>query len=611
MSYIKPTKRVGIADKSNHSTIAALAILWLMLTLTASGFLYRLEQTDLFLFTHDFFIQKTARPGGILSWLSAFLTQFMHIPWLGALILTTIYLAVVKLNIRTFSIPDSQRAIALIPAALLVSLLMHTGYLIYKIKFPSMAFVPALGFLVATFPANITNRLHSTASKLSWLTIWTLFAYPATGVFALIGTLSSTLTILGNNRYQTKEKVLAALSAGVLIGLTPLLWYFIFSCCRLANSWIALIPPIPDGCVFSHYVPFFLLGLWFIVIPFLGPRLPSGKQSHALQICSYAAIILYVLLFWFKDFAFYAETSMSWAADRNDWQKVVNIHRCVTRLKTNEPTRLMVMYKDLALFKLHREGDEAFSLRDGNRPQHTPVYIPLSLQAGKEFYFHYGLENFSFRWCIETHAESGWGTGSLRYAAMSSAVSGQTATSVRFLTMLRHTIFYNSWAGKQLELVNNPELIAQDEIYSSVLPLLFSDNWFDNDMSLLEDFLSGYFTERFPDSANEDYYRAAMLWAARKCNMEDFLYLYGQWLPLRSTERVPVHYQEALILFAGIEPNINVTHFPFDNKVRASYASYRKYLEQHSGITSGDDEFRRYFSRTYYYYYNTKRDERR
>lgn len=600
-------------DWSNRTIPTALGILWLALILAAPGYLYRLEQTDLFLFTRDFLVQKVARPGGLLAWLSAFLTQFMHIPWIGALILTGTYFAVTIFGRKTFSIPISQSVIALIPAALLAAALMHTGYLVYKLKYPSIAFVPALGFLVATLPVAVIKKLHLTSSKLLWLTIWTFLSYPATGIFALLGTLSSALQVIcapSVGRTGRNVKATTALLAAILIAIAPPLWHYVMGNSRLADSWTALVPPIPRGCRLSHYIPYLLMGLWFIVMPILGPRLSSRIQSRTSRFCSYTAISLYVLLFWFKDFAFAAETRMSWAADRGDWQKVVSIHRRTTSLKTHEPTRLMVMYKDLALFKLRSEGEEAFTLRDGSRPQRTPIYIPLSLQAGKEFYLHYGLPNFCYRWCIETHAESGWGSGSLRYAAMSSAVSGQTITASRFHTMLRHTIFYRHWAEKQKELSENPELMTLDETYRDILPILCSENWFDNDMSLLEEYLSGYFTERFPDNASEDYLRAAMLWAARKCNMEDFLYLYGQWLPKRSTERIPLHYQEALILFAGLDPNINVSHFPFDEVVKASYASYRKFVERHPGMTAGDDEFRRYFSRTYYYYYDKERYEK-
>ena len=49
------------------------------------------EQFQMFLIDKSYFLERIVVPGGLVNYLSEFLTQFYYIPWMGACILSLIY----------------------------------------------------------------------------------------------------------------------------------------------------------------------------------------------------------------------------------------------------------------------------------------------------------------------------------------------------------------------------------------------------------------------------------------------------------------------------------------------------------------------------------------
>ena len=70
----------------------------------------------------------------------------------------------------------------------------------------------------------------------------------------------------------------------------------------------------------------------------------------------------------------------------------------------------MVMNKNLALFRLGRAGDEMFQYREGGARPNAPFLVRLAHVGGKALYYHYGQENYCYRWCMEDGVTFGWRT---------------------------------------------------------------------------------------------------------------------------------------------------------------------------------------------------------
>ena len=108
--------------------LGALLVIAIALIVVEPDLLWKVQQYDLFLYTTLFFKQQMVVPGGMLSYLGAFFTQFFYYPWMGALMLCGWWLLLMWLTKRTFCIPDRWSIVTLIPVAILPTDNMSLGY---------------------------------------------------------------------------------------------------------------------------------------------------------------------------------------------------------------------------------------------------------------------------------------------------------------------------------------------------------------------------------------------------------------------------------------------------------------------------------------------------
>ena len=75
------------------------------------------EQYQLFLWTWDYLFERLSLPGGFADWIGEFIVQFFYVEWLGALLLTLLFVALQRLTARL--LPKSWLLLSLVPVALL------------------------------------------------------------------------------------------------------------------------------------------------------------------------------------------------------------------------------------------------------------------------------------------------------------------------------------------------------------------------------------------------------------------------------------------------------------------------------------------------------------
>ena len=74
------------------------------------------EQYQLFLWTGDYFLEKTTLPGGFADWFGEFIVQFYYVEWLGALLLALLFVALQRLTARL--LPESWILLSVVPVML-------------------------------------------------------------------------------------------------------------------------------------------------------------------------------------------------------------------------------------------------------------------------------------------------------------------------------------------------------------------------------------------------------------------------------------------------------------------------------------------------------------
>ena len=131
--------------------------------------------------------------------------------------------------------------------------------------------------------------------------------------------------------------------------------------------------------------------------------------------------------------------------EQNDWQGVM----AQETPEGDEPTRAIVMMRNLALARLGRQGDEMYHYRIGSKKPESPFPVKMTQVAGKSIYYHYGQANYCYRWCLEDGVEQGWRAEYLQYMTRCCIVNGEYTTAMKYIDMLKHTLFFKEWAEKQ------------------------------------------------------------------------------------------------------------------------------------------------------------------
>ena len=113
-----------------------------------------------------------------------------------------------------------------------------------------------------------------------------------------------------------------------------------------------------------------------------------------------------VYTFWMKDENFHHELAMQHHISNLDWEGVL----VEAAAQKDEPTRAIVMMRNLALSRLGKQGDLMFVYKNGSKAYAAPFGIRLMLVVGPLIYYQYGMLNYCNRLCMEMGVEFGFRT---------------------------------------------------------------------------------------------------------------------------------------------------------------------------------------------------------
>ena len=613
-------------------------LLWAALSLYGQYYLKKVEDLSLFLFDSLYFKEAFQTPGGFLSLIGSFFTQFLHLPWLGSLIWVVVLLTVYQLSVKAFRIPGQFTSLAIIPVALFIIANMSLGYGVFIMREQDHFFGPVIGYLTALIPIFAIRHLKQVWSRILCLAIWTAAGFPLLGMFTFIGTVSASLVVLTQTDTTRKDRFTVFLSGIALVILIPIVEYNFYTSYRMADSWLIGLPVISED-VWTHAMRApFQLALLFIPVMTVIPRwLKKESKNTIFQTSVLVISAVCVWAFWFKDENFRLELAMSEAVDRFEWQKVLDLYdnavqshvksderayaartKALKDIKDKdeisdivdryskrffEPTRTMVLYRDIALLKLDRALDESFTMKDGGRAQKSRIQIPMAYQSGKQIYLHYGLVNLSYRWCQEDLTEHNWSFSTLRYMAMHSIVMNESNFAYKYLNKLSKSIFYRRWAKEQMPLSLDSTLMAVSEPYSSILPYMCYEDRMINDMVKCETFLMRHFSEEQPPHATPEYDRAALLWAMRIQNIPLFWQRLYFYINSNRITELPKSVQEAALLYSKLEkPGFEI---PYSQSVTDSYDAFNNYVKANPirNMEESAYPYNKKFGKTFYYFY--------
>ena len=590
--------------------------------------LWKVQEMNLFLDTPLFLKQQMVTSGWLLTWLGSYFTEFFYYPWLGVLLLTLWWTALLLVIWRTFRIPVKWTAVLLVPLAATIIMNVDLGYWVYYLKLRGHFFVAAMGTTVAVAAVWLFRRLasyclpHTSSFFLlpSYLFISTAVLYPLIGFYGLLATLLMGVLLWRLGIQSITHRVIGSVVAVLFIAFWPLFYYnFVFCQTNVQNVWWTGLPLfIVDKELPNYYIPYYILVMSLVFMAFMYGRWERaqktevrGKNSDASHQKSGMAKWLCIQLalavvagfsiqhFWYKDHNFHKEFRMQKCIENLDWEGVL----AEEVGDEEEPTRAIVMMRNLALFRLGRQGDEMYHYLDGSKLCDSPVPIRMMQVAGYSMYYNYGLANYCHRWCLEQGVEFGFRAEYLKYLMRCALVTGDAQEARKYASILKNTRFHKAWAQKYERFIGQTNQMKAEAEFSPIFHLMTDDDILANDNMMAEKFLM----ERFLRSNSDDklYKEMSLIAALWYKDIQLFWPRFFDYGRTHAGQKMPIHYQEAAYLFGNLEHGVDISKMPFEEQVKRDYDGVMDLAN--NATSESEDEMRPIFytrfGHTYYYDY--------
>jgi len=276
----------------------------------------------------------------------------------------------------------------------------------------------------------------------------------------------------------------------------------------------------------------------------------------------------------------------------------------------DEPTRAIVMMKNLALFRLGRQGDEMYHYKTGAKASDTPLAISMTQVVGRSVYYHYGLLNYSYRWCLEDGVEHGWRTEYMKYLTRCALVNGEDRVARKYIGLLKHTRYHRQWAEHYEQFIGNKKALAAEPEFAPILHLMTSEDVLSSDNALVEKFLMNQFV--YTSSEDSLFQEQAVMSALWTKDIQTFWPRFFKYATSHPKAHMPKHFQEAAYLYGHLEKGVDISGMPFDKDVVQTYNDFMDLAQKCAGMTEEQmrEVFYPRFGHTFYYEYFLIRNQR-
>ena len=601
--------------------LGALLLIAVVLLRFEGDLLWKVQQYNLFLDTPLFFREQMVVPGGLLSYVSCFFTQFFFYPWMGVLMLCGWWLLLMWLTKRTFRIADGWALLALIPVAILLVADMSLGYWHYFMKLRGYFFLPTIGTTAVVAMLWVFRKVASSAllkgrrcmwCRVGWIVVSAVVGYPLMGAYALAAVLLMGIWAWRLSDSRTQSAILSAVALVVFIAVPLFFYRYVFYQTNIRDMWTTALPvfTLVDSYP-NYYIPYYILAGFYLVLV-VGSRdgLPSlagqaGSKNRPLIQWSLQGILVVVLIagvwnYWYKDDIFHRELAMMHDIENTDWEGVIQ----EAAEMGGEPTEAIAMMRDLALIRQGRLLEAKYSFPLASKNNTTQLRVNMLYHVfGRMIYYQYGLLNDCHRICMEDGVEYGWRVELQEYIARCSLLSGEKQAAQRALNLLQHTLFYGQWADDMQQLLDHPEQIAGNHETGPVSHMLHYKNALGSDGGDVEK----YVMSRLADQDADDPYfqELAVVGTLWMKNPKQFFSRFSQYARLHPNDKMPRLFQEGAYLFGVLENRPNLDRFPFDKGVKETYYSFMREAQKYNNHPAnvGRTALSPFFGNTYFYEY--------
>ena len=410
---------------------------------------------------------------------------------------------------------------------------------------------------------------------LMWMTKRT-FRIPAqwAGLMLIpVGLLLITIVDFGYWLYVLKQPGYAFVSTLGTLVVVALLWAYR---CLTAKRYLRLV-----FIIVACAVGYPLFGIYGLAAPLLMALWSWRLREHALVdtlvalLCVVAVPLLcYRFVYYQTNLAniyyaalplYFVTLAMQHCVEQLDWEGVLR----EAAQQQDEPTRAIVMMKNLALARIGRQGSEMYLYKNGSKAYAAPFGMRTMLIVGPLAYYQYGLLNYSNRLCTEMGVEFGWRAEHLKTLAKCAVLNGEQQPPASILGLLWTYADLQRLGYRTVKLIGDSAAIAPPSEMGFVTRMMHYDNDLTSDQGNVERFLMEQLAGNTykDDPVFQEQTLLASLWTR---NPKQFWYHFFDYVTLHPEGPMPVYLQEAACLFGTLEGR-NLDNVPFSPGIRDSF----------------------------------------
>lgn len=493
------------------------------------------EQSQLFIFSWDYFTGYLNNPGGLSSYVGAFFTQFFINYFAGGLILTIAGVIVYLLTAYILRKGNLNGVLfSLIPGLILLAVGNDYTY----------TFGYTVGLILALALTAIYFSIRKDTIRFSAGFIGLFLLYMASGGFMILAAILCLIHEFMKRRYRLP----------VVSGYLIVMILFPY----IAGKFIYYIPPASEWTIqillpfagITRILSLSLLIYYPLTLIIAGLWMALSHKSQINFKWSWSSVIpgtvIYIFLSWgIIKYSYDDKTEslfkMDYYVQHSEWRKA--LEHASTYPGTN---RLIIYFTNLSLYKTGQMGDSLFHF---NHIGKDDLWLEwpggkLSLFFGAEIFYHLGYFNETYRRAYDAMVLTGQNPRSLKCLAKISLVNGNNGLVEKHLKILDQTLFYRKWSQHYKSFLQDPDLMQEDqEIMEKSHLLLNSDFLVDTnnpDQTLFQ------LVKHHPENRMAYEYLLASFLLDK--NLTAFV-SYISNLKSYGFKDLPVHYEEALLVY--------------------------------------------------------------
>lgn len=593
---------------SNMLLMVAVVIAGILFLSQESDLLWKAQELNLFLPTLLYAEQAVEQPAFLIGWLGSWCTQWLYYPWLGVVFLFGWWILLAVFMCHTLHVPKEWSFLLLIPMSALLANIVSVGYWIYFLKQQGFFFALTIGLTTVVLSIGLLRLLPRRVwIWAAYITMVVGLLMPFVGVYAVVAALAILVMIWCLTDFSVQAKMVLS----VVVGTSVSIWFviderYVFCQSGIIDILTAGLPYFVLGDVdeltIERYAPYGVIMLSIVLLIMMEGFWKRTQLQHRMVRNSVALAVVVACgwgigHYWMTDKNFHTELRMQRLLEKGDWQGMIDASVC----NDAEPTRAIVMLRNLALFRLGRQGNEMYHYRNGHKPYATLIKNPMPRMLAHVLYYYYGEQNYCQRWCMENGVEMGFRVEYLKYLVRSSVVNNEKKLAEKYLQLLSKCYYYRDETKHYSILLCNRDKITDDAEMAPVFKLRRTSDMLGNDYGETELFLMHQFA--FYQSSEALFCEQAVLSAMWTKEPALFWPCLMRYRDSHQGQLLPTHFQEAALLFANEADGVDISSLGISTEVAQRFERFMGMLREYDGISPGQMRQLAYphFGNTYYY----------